>query len=739
MDSDLHQQQTMKEEYSKTSKSNAAAAPFSPPITVSNNTRSNDHSLSSSSTSSSSTTTIRAFWQLAMPYFRTQSKARWLFAILMIFTLLNSSVRVVFSYLARDFWSALSDNNPQDFYQIMYRFLLAMILLAPINVLFRYQRQLLAIHWRNWMTVQALDLYFTHRVYYGLEQQQPQPSPSAPADQKLDKTGVMTVGVVDNPDQRISQDVRSFTDFSLALFLTVLTASIDLLCFSVILWSILPSLFLSIVAFATVGTIGTIVIGKSLIHLNFEKLLLEANFRVSLVRVREFAESIAFLRGEPVEQSKVTSQFNRVLDNMYDLNRALRNLEFFTTYYSYLTWIVPILVIAPDYFEGTVQLGVVQQATSSFSHVLDDMSILVTQWEALAEFSAGIDRLYTFWMVSQKLAEPPNKDASPTKKEQSPLLLVTPMAKDYGTSEKNNEMDWVALEEERLPVSTNIQLELVDASIQNQEQQQDALTIRNLTLITPTILQDSQPQQHQHSRTLIQNLSLSLPWGQNLLICGSSGQGKSSLLRAIAGLWTNGSGHISRPRDGQVYFLPQKPYCATGTLRDQLLYPCTTDYLDPRNLSNSASTAAAVAYSNAESASLATDPTRRITDEELLSILQTLDLSELPHRAGDGNVIRGLDTVMDWSHMLSLGEQQRLAFGRILVNRPSFVILDESTSALDIASEQRMYRLLQEMTVDARRVSYVSVGHRPSLADYHDIRLSMATNTKYVVERIDHT
>ena len=673
----------------------------------------------------------RAFASMALPYFRDQPHARWLFAIMIVLTLLNSAVRVLFSYLARDFWSALSDNDPDTFYGIMQQFVVAMVVLAPINVLYRYQRQLLAIHWRQWMTERSLQLYFFHRVYYGLEQSSTNHRPmdttttmrydTMDTDDNHHSSSSNNNDAVDNPDQRIAEDVRSFTEFSLTLFLTVLMAVVDLVCFSIILLSIMPALFLAILVFASLGTLATILIGKSLVQLNFDKLQKEANFRFSLVRVREHAESIAFLRGEPVEHDMIRTRLQHVIDNMYALNTAVRNLDFFTTYYTYLTWILPILVVAPEYFAGNVALGVVQQAAASFSHVLDDLSILVTQWESLTEFSAGIDRLATFLRVAQALAHP---DPS-SRSERSPLLPTPPSSPTSSSSDNTLplEKQWVSLEESPNPQSSpsKIQLQQVHYTIQ-----QPALTIHNLTLTTPHRGTNS------HARTLIQNLSLSVPWGQNLLICGSSGQGKSSLLRAIAGLWTTGSGSITRPVDHDVYFLPQKPYCAMGTLRDQLLYPCTTHYLDPRRLLGSTIRDNNI-MNDGSSKDPRHDPTQTVTDDQLLDILRTLDLGELPLRAGHGNAIRGLDTVMDWSSMLSLGEQQRLAFGRILVNRPRYVILDESTSALDIASERRMYGLLQELMDDSghgtgrdpRSVSYVSVGHRPSLQEYHDTKLSL--------------
>jgi ABC-type uncharacterized transport system fused permease/ATPase subunit len=174
------------------------------------------------------------------------------------------------------------------------------------------------------------------------------------------------------------------------------------------------------------------------------------------------------------------------------------------------------------------------------------------------------------------------------------------------------------------------------------------LAIHALTLSTPD-----------GKRTLIRDLSLSVPPSKHLLVVGNSGAGKSSLLRAIAGLWRTGTGEIERGPLGSIFFLPQKPYCPLGTLRDQLLYPTVN---------------ATGAYSNSE----------------LLDVLDAADLPLLAGRAGDGDKEAGLDAVRDWGAVLSLGEQQRLSFARLLVNKPALAICDEATSALDLVSERKM-------------------------------------------------
>jgi hypothetical protein len=315
------------------------------------NIHATQHSNNNKSSSSSSRLRhqLRAFHTMSIPYFTHSPRGRRLFCTMIILTLLNSAVRVFFSYLARDFWSALSDQREDDFYNIMGRFVGAMVVLAPISVVYRYQRQVLAIEWRKWLTGRVLRLYFGNRVYYALERQfvtddgnGGATTTTANDSNATTATASETTREVDNPDQRISEDIRSFTEFSLSFFLTLVTSIIDLIAFSFILFSIMPQLFIAIFAFASLGTVLTVCIGKGLIRLNYDSLQREADFRFSLVRVRENAESIAFYGGEAVEERETERRFGRVIENMILINLCQMRLDFMTTSYNYLTWILPI-------------------------------------------------------------------------------------------------------------------------------------------------------------------------------------------------------------------------------------------------------------------------------------------------------------------------------------------------------------------------------------------------------------
>jgi putative ATP-binding cassette transporter len=182
-------------------------------------------------------------------------------------------------------------------------------------------------------------------------------------------------------------------------------------------------------------------------------------------------------------------------------------------------------------------------------------------------------------------------------------------------------------------------------------------------------------------RTLIRDLSVEISAGQRLLVVGPSGCGKTSFLRLVSGLWPSVRGAVNRPPVGELMFVPQKPYMLLGSLREQLCYP---------------------------------QPSDRYSDAQLRHVLEEVRLGELVRRYPD------LDIKQDWPRLLSLGEQQRLAFARLLLNGPAFVVLDEATSALDVATEKRLYELLVQ-----RDMAFVSVGHRPTLKDYHDTVLEL--------------
>ena len=682
---------------------------------------------------------LKIFWNMSLPYFQESNKAKLLFGIMIGLTLLNSGVSVVFSYLGKDFWNALSAKNVEEFYTVLSKYVGALLVGAPIVTLYKYQREKLSIHWREWMTDRTLQLYEQNRIYYILERSR----------------------IIDNPDQRITEDVKSFTSYSLQLFLTIITSIIDLVSFSLILYSIYPQLFVAIIVYAMFGTICTTYLGKNLVGLNYQQLSKEANLRYTLVRLRDNAESIAFYSGEDLEGRSIQLRLKDVINNAQEIINQQRNLEFFTNGYRFMIQLLPVTVVAPKYFAGQIELGVISQSVGAFNHILSDLSIIINQFEQLSRFSAGIERLSTFYDAI--------RISDPYRNETTPLLAmlnVTEMATtktidvDHGVVvAETTESHTAGTEQSHSPYG-KIDLQRFETMMTSSGGGTTYQAPLNYPILSMDHLDLCTPDK---KRLLIRDLSLDLKEGENLLIVGNSGAGKSSLLRAIAGLWTDGNGKITRPQDSDVYFLPQRPYCALGSLKDQLLYPSLesiggglegddNDKTTAKKKNGEGSTGNGQSlYPDGHVFSKRHLLKQAMTDEELLDILDKVDLGQLAARAGDGDPIKGLQTVLDWSNTLSLGEQQRLAFGRVLVNQPKLVILDEATSALDMVAESKMYTLLRNMgqksfmkgsdgtgtKLSAPGLTYISVGHRPSLLAYHDKRLRLRGDNDHSLEDIE--
>jgi len=586
---------------------------------------------------------LRPFLQIAVPFFKEDEKARNSLIGVAALTLLNSGVSVAFSYVGRDFYNALNSKDQALFSEKVQLFFAALLIAVPITVYYRYLREKLSLYWREALTAKVLENYYTNNTFFILE----------------------TLRDLDNPDQRISEDIRRFTQTSLDFFITLFTSLIDLLSFSAILFSIYPGLFVAIVVYAGAGSLITTNLGRSLVSLNYQRLTREADFRFSLIRTRENAESIAFYDSNAgLERSYLMKSFTQALDTQLGIITAQRNLEYFTTSYRYLVQILPSLIVAPLYFSGQVELGAVTQSFGAFNHILSDFSIIINQFEALSAFSAGLTRLSTFLERLNTTAV--NRWDTPS----SPGKSLITMQRGERT------MTPPAL-----------------------------LSCRNLTVLTPDasrVLIGGIEELSPSSSSSSHGINIDINKGDRVLIVGPSGSGKSSFVRAIAGLWEVGSGSVAWSGDASAFFLPQRPYNVLGTLREQIMYP---------NIQGSSA--------GGEESS----------DDSFREILRKVRLGDLIERMG------GLDASKDWSKTLSLGEQQRLAFARVLYNKPSVVFLDESTSALDLNSEEALYTLLKELGV-----TFVSVGHRPSLLQYHTTKILLQGQGKApLITTIDPT
>jgi ABC-type uncharacterized transport system fused permease/ATPase subunit len=479
--------------------------------------------------------------------------------------------------------------------------------------------------------------------------------------------------------------------------LTLFNSVVDLASFAGILFSIYTPLFFVLIVYAVGGTAVSVALGQKLVGLNFTQEAREADFRYALVRLRDNAEAIAFYGGEAAEGQLLRLRFRAALENLQDILLASRNLSFFTSSYRFLISFLPAAVVAPLFFRGEIEFGVINQSSSAFSHILSDVSLVVYQFEALAGFAAV--RL-TVMLDCLALADIP--------------LPYTQTIDRIGQFEEALSAGGAsAVDGEAVPRISRPPL----PAAQPGAGPAPLLRVEGLTLSPPRAPPGAPP--------LIRDLSFSVQPGEHLLILGRSGCGKTSLLRALAGLWSDGDGSVSlatadstgsngdgaaprlSPRD--VFFLPQKPYLILGSLRQQLLYPVWTG-APPPDVSGAAPSEAAAAAAVA-AAALPPPP----DDAALRSALAAVALEALATRPG------GLDATSDWAAVLSLGEQQRLAFARLLLAKPRLALLDESSSALDGEAEAAAYAALR-----AAGTTYVSVGHRDSLRAAHQRALRIA-------------
>ena len=279
------------------------------------------------------------------------------------------------SYAARDFMTAIAERDIRSYWQSLGWYLGSFILAVPIGVYYRWVEERLALLWREWMTQHLLKRYFNNRAYYLLRSSEN----------------------IDNPDQRITEDVKNFTTSSLAFFLIALNSLVTLIAFIGVLWTISGMLVGTMVIYATVGTALSVLIGRRLVNRHYLQYEKEANFRYGLVRVRDNAESIAFYAGEKREHLDLVHRFAAVVRNTAAIIGLNRNLAFFTNSYNYFALVVPLMIVAPMFMRGEVEFGEVTQAAAAFGQVLTAASMIITQFSGLSSYLAGVQRLGNLW------------------------------------------------------------------------------------------------------------------------------------------------------------------------------------------------------------------------------------------------------------------------------------------------------------------------------------------------------
>jgi putative ATP-binding cassette transporter len=558
---------------------------------------------------------IKQVWNLTKSYWHSEEKKKAFVLLIAIFTLTLGIVYmlVLLNEWNNAFYTALQNYQKEEIFNQLWRFTKLAFIYIILVVYSYYLQQVLVVNWRRWLTNQYIDEWLQHKTYY-----------------RLQMFGVDT----DNPDQRISEDVKLFVSNTITFSIGILKAFCTLVSFVFILWKLSGPLaftlggmkfniegYLVWVAFgySIIGTWITHKVGHKLVNLNFVQQRYEADFRFGMMRMRENAESIAFYSGEQQEAGVLKKRFTTLLANFWKIVQKQKQLVWINAGYSQIAIIFPFVVTMPRYLSKNINLGGLMQIATAFGRVQDSLSYFVDMYASLAEWQAVVDRLTGFGLHMQVV------------KAENPQINLR----------------------------------------------------RNITNEGKVVLKDMEVDLP-NGNAILENINVTLAAGENVIIKGLSGSGKSTLLRAIAGIWPYVKGELSLAPLDKVMFIPQKPYLPLGTLRESVLYPGT----------------------------------RQRTDEELKNLMELCHI---------GYLSKYLSEEADWSHVFSVGEQQRLAFVRAMIYEPEWLFMDEATSALDEQTESAMYSLVLEKLT---KTTVVSVGHRSTLNKFHQKELYLDKTTK---------
>jgi vitamin B12/bleomycin/antimicrobial peptide transport system ATP-binding/permease protein len=484
------------------------------------------------------------------------------------------------------------------------------VLLGVIQV---YTRMGIQRRWRAWLTSSVISRWLKNGRYYQLN---------------------LVSGDHQNPEYRIAEDLRVATDAPIDFATGVTSAFLSATTFIIVLWTIGGALTLTIagatvtipgflvvaaVLYAAIASGSMVVIGRNFVAISESKNQTEAEYRYALMRVRENGESIALLGGEEEERSGIDRSFGKVLKQWALLCGQHMRTTIVSQGSSLIAPVIPILLCAPKFLEGSMTLGQVMQAASAFTIVQSAFGWLVDNYPRLAEWNAGARRIASLMMSLDGLER-------------------------AETGEGLNRI-------KRGETEGNTMLRLNDLSV----------TLDDGTAV-------------------VGETEILIEPGERVLVSGESGTGKSTLVRAIAGLWPWGGGSIDFHANRRLFMLPQKPYVPSGTLRRAAAYPAAAE------------------------------------DWSIEQIGEALD------KVGLGHLTERIEEEAPWDQTLSGGEKQRLAFARLFLHRPDIIVLDEATSALDDRSQDKLMELLTEELKDA---TIVSVAHRAELEAFHSRKITL--------------
>jgi vitamin B12/bleomycin/antimicrobial peptide transport system ATP-binding/permease protein len=558
---------------------------------------------------------LTRFWISARGYWgRNGDRLAWIFSIgLLLLIVVNVGFQYGINVWNRAIFDAIEKRDAATVYYLSAIFLPLAIGSVVLGVAQVFVRMSLQRRWRAWLTTSTISRWLTNGRYYQLN---------------------LVSGDHKNPEYRIAEDLRVATDSPIDFIAGVTSAFLSASTFIVVLWTIGGALNVTIagstfsvpgflvvaaVLYAAIASGSIMAIGRRFVQISEDKNQAEAEFRYTLTRVRENGESIALLGGEDEERDGIDKTFSNVLRQWARLAGQYMRTTLVSQGSSLIAPVVPILLCAPKFLDGSMTLGQVMQAASAFTIVQSAFGWLVDNYPRLADWNACARRIASLMMSLDGLER-------------------AELTESLGRIKRGETTGEAVLSLNDLSVSLD------------------------------------------DGTAVVGETEVSIEPGERLLVAGESGSGKSTLVRAIAGLWPWGGGSVNIHPDRRLFMLPQRPYVPSGTLRRAVAYPGSADSW---------------------------------TAEEIGDALHKVGLDHLKEK---------IEEDAPWDQTLSGGEKQRLAFARLLLHKPDIVVLDESTSALDEKSQDKMMEMVMK---ELPKATIVSVAHRAELEAFHSRKITL--------------